>query len=85
MLHSRYARIKDCALADKQQISIEISVLQHKSVHLEKDKSDVPGYLQYRDNSFMYFPCVELIPFLKAVDVATKDDCKFKKKTVLSY
>jgi len=75
MLHSRYARIKDCALSHKQKLSIEISVLQKISVHQKEDKSDVPGYLKYRDNGFMYFPCIELIPFLKAIDVSTKDNC----------
>jgi len=23
----------------------------------------------------MYFPCIELIPYLKAVDVSTKENC----------
>ena len=35
------------------------------------DKIDVP---YYRDNGFFYFPCVELIPFLKAVYASTKEN-----------
>ena len=34
----------------------------------------VPDYLKYRDEGHMYFPCVELLPFLKAVDMATKKE-----------
>ena len=75
MLHSRYARIKVCALPDKQQLSLEISVLQKLSIHQKEEKGDIPSYLKYRDNGNMYFPCVELIPFLKAVDAATKENC----------
>ena len=73
MLRSRYSRIKTCALTDK--VSIEISVLQKSSIHKPEDKSDVPGYLKYRDNGYMYFPCIELVPFLKAVDISTKENC----------
>ena len=29
--------------------------------------------LKYRDEGYMYFPCQELLPFLKAVDVKTKE------------
>jgi len=75
MLHSRYAQIKVGSLNAKHKLSIEISVLQKISVHKQEDKSDVPAYLKYRDNGFMYFPCIELIPFLKAVDISTKDNC----------
>ena len=75
MLHGRYAQIKVCALSDKQQLSLEISVLQKLSIHQKEEKSNVPSYLKYRDNTKMYFPCIELIPFLKAVDTATKENC----------
>ena len=37
-------------------------------------------YLKYRDNSFMYFPCIELIPYLKAVDISTKKQLMFPLK-----
>ena len=32
----------------------------------------IPQYLKYRDNGFMYFPCDELLPFLKALDATVK-------------
>lgn len=75
MLHGRHARIKVCALSDKQQLSLEISVLQKLNIHQEEEKGNVPNYLKYRNNGNMYFPCIELIPFLKAVDTAAKENC----------
>ena len=39
-----------------------------------EDKDHVPDYLKYRDEGYMYFPCVELLPFLKAANVATKEE-----------
>ena len=55
MLHSRYARIKVCALSDQQQLSLEISVLQKLSIHRKEEKANVPSYLKYRDNGNMFF------------------------------
>ena len=74
MLHSRYTKIKSCPLNQKDRVSQEITVLQQISVHKKEDKDRVPDYLIYRDEGYMYFPCVKLLPFLKAVDIATKEE-----------
>ena len=38
-----------------------------------KDRSDIPEYLQYRDQSFMYFPPHKVfIPFLQKIDTKVK-------------
>ena len=71
MLHSRYAKIKSCSLNQKEQVSQQITILQQLSVHKTEDKDHVPDYLKYRDEGFMYFPCRELLPFLRTVDTAT--------------
>ena len=72
MLKTRYNKMKTSS-KDKDQVSLEITVLQKLSVHMENDKIDIPAYLKYRDEGYMYFPCQELLPFLKAVDVKTKE------------
>ena len=74
MLHSRYNKIKSCSLNQKDRVSQEITILQQISVHKKEDKEHIPDYLKYHDEGYMYFPCVELLPFLKAVDVATKQE-----------
>ena len=74
MLHNRYTKIKSCPLNQKDIVSQEITVLQQLSVHKKEDKDHVPDYLKYHDEGHMYFPCVELLPFLKAVDIATKKE-----------
>ena len=80
MLHNRYDKIKVCSSQQNNFISQELALLQCISIHKKEDKNDVPDYLKYRDEGNMYFPCAELLPFLKAVDVATNDkvnDVKF--------
>ena len=72
MLHSKYTKIKSCPLNEEYRFSQEITVLQQISIHKKEDKDHIPGYLKYRDEGYMYFPCVEQLPFLKAVDVAIK-------------
>ena len=74
MLHNRYTKIKLWPLNQKDWVSQEITVLQQLSVHRKEDKDHVPDYLKYRDEGHMYFPCVELLPFLKATDIATKKE-----------
>jgi len=64
-------RIRNFNCADKDQVSMEISILQKLSMHLEEDKTHIPAYLKYRDKGFMYFPTPEMLPLLKAVDVKT--------------
>jgi len=71
MLHGRYTKIKSCSLNQKEKVSQEITILQQISVHKKEDKDHVPDYLKYRDEGHMYFPCTELLSFLKAVDTAT--------------
>ena len=75
MLQSRYTQIKSCTLAQKERVSLELSVLQKLSIHNKEEKAHIPSYLKYRDMGYMYFPCEELMPFLKAVDAATVKNC----------
>ena len=37
-----------------------------------KNKSKLPQYLMYRDDGYMYFPDVPLIPFLRSIDELVK-------------
>ena len=67
MLQRRYKQIKTSR--NKNLTSIEISMLQAINT---KDKSDIPGYLQYRDRGFMYFPHKVFIPFLQKIDTKVK-------------
>jgi len=62
MLHGRYKAMKLQETKQKEKISQEIHVLQGLNT---KSKENVTKYLQYRDKGFMYFPCEELLPFLK--------------------
>ena len=73
MFKVRYDKIRSSNCADKDQVSMEISILQKLSIHLEEDKTHIPAYLKYRDKGFMYFPIPEMLPLLKAVDVKTKE------------
>ena len=73
MLELGYDKMQSSNCANKDQISLEIAILQKISVHLEEDKSNIPAYLKYRDEGFMYFPIPELLPMLKAVDIKTKE------------
>ena len=74
MLHNRYAKIKACPSNQKDRVLLEITVLQQLSIHKKENKDHVPDYLIYRDEGHMYFPCVELLPFIKAVDVTTRKE-----------
>ena len=74
MLKTRYNKMKKSTNANEDQVSLEISILQRISTHEEKEKSHIPDYLKYRDEGFMYFPCKELLPFLRAVDIKTKEN-----------
>jgi len=82
MLKTRYSKMKTSS-KDKQKISLEITVLQRLSVHTENDKVHIPAYLKYRDEGYMYFPCSEMLPFLKAVDVKTKEHTTVTKLSEL--
>ena len=42
-----------------------------------KDKTNVPGYLRYRDHEFMYFPEKEFFPLLREVDTVVKTVVNF--------
>lgn len=79
MLHNRYSQIKSCALSLKERVSLEINVLQKLSIHKSEEKIHIPSYLKYRDCGYIYFPCEELMPFLKAVDTATAKSCMDEK------
>lgn len=65
MLKHRYKKIRRCSSATRNALSIEICILQAMKI---KDKSSIPGYLQYRDKGYMYFPQSSLIPFFRNFD-----------------
>ena len=76
-------RFKNCTELQKDQVSKEITLLQKLSVHEKDKKVYLPEYLQYRDEGYMYFPCQELLPFLKALDLRVKEitnDSNFTKQ-----
>lgn len=66
MLYNCYAIMKFGILSQKDKISSEIHILQRL---VATGKSQAPEYLQYRDEGHVYLPCVELLPFIKEVDV----------------
>jgi len=70
MLKHRYKEIRKCTGSVRNALSIEISLLQAMKI---KDKSDIPGYLQYRDKGYMYFPQTSLISFFRNFDTAVKE------------
>ena len=73
LLHGRHDKIKICSDQQKDNISKEITLLQKLSVHEKDKKGYLPEYLKYRDEGHMYFPCQELLPFLKALDSRVKE------------
>ena len=73
LLHGRCEKIKTCTLQQKDQVSKEITLLQKLSIHDKDKKGYLPEYLKYRDEGHMYFPCQELLPFLKALDSRVKN------------
>ena len=70
MLHALYKDIKCCSQDGRDALSQKIIILQTINV---KDKSCIPGYLQYRDRGFLYFPDPVFIPYLRKVDVVLKE------------
>ena len=69
MLQLHYKQIKTCKDEQRDIISQEISVLQAMNT---KDKTKIPGYLQYRDRGYMYFPDANLLPCIKEIDTMVK-------------
>ena len=72
MLHSRYEKLKQHS-GDDKQLSEETTILQKLSIHKEQEKEHIPDSLKYRDKGHMYFPCKELLPLVKEVDVSSKE------------
>lgn len=70
MLHNCYDIMKSGTHSQKEKISSEIHILQRL---VATSKSQAPECLQYRNEGHMYLPCVELLPFLKEVDVTVKN------------
>lgn len=73
MLHLRYGKMRAENVDNhkKRQISEEITNLQRINSYT---KEHIPDYLKYRDNGHMYFPCLEMLPFLTAVDLSTQEN-----------
>ena len=69
MLKLHYKQIRSCSDDDRDHLSQEIVILQAIKTD---DKSAIPDYLKYRDQGYMYFPHITLIPFLRTVDNAVK-------------
>ena len=69
MLHLHYKHIKACQDDQRDVLSQEISILHCMNY---RNKVDVPSYLKYRDQGYMYFPDPVLIPFLRGLDRAVK-------------
>ena len=70
MLHLHYKHIKACRDDQRDVLSQEISLLHCMN---SRSKVNVPSYLQYRDQGYMYFPDPVLIPFLRELDTAVKE------------
>ena len=66
LLHNCYKAIKSSTTSNKDVVANKIHILH---VLRAAEKNSVPEYLKYRDEGHMHFPCKELIPFLKEVDV----------------
>jgi len=73
MLKIWYDKIRSSSSAHKDQVAMEISIVQKFIVHIQEEKTHIPMYLKYRDERNMYFPILEMLPLLKAVDVKTKE------------
>jgi len=69
MLHGLYKEIKCCTDDRIDVLSQKITMLQAINI---KDKSCIPGYLQYHDRGFMYFPDPVFLPYLREVDSILK-------------
>ena len=70
MLKTRYKHIRKCAEEKIATISQEITILQSMAT---KDKLFLPSYLKYRDNGFMYTPCVAFVQFFREVDMCVQE------------
>ena len=73
MLHTRYDKMKAGNSDDEKRrhISEETTILQRVNSYT---KEHIPDYLRYRDNGYMNFPCLEMLPFLIAVDLSTQEN-----------
>lgn len=79
MLHGRYSKRQSSKPCSRPGINREIQVL--KCIQCVK-KDHIPKELQYRDNGHMYFPAIEFLPFLQALDkcvMENANEASFKK------
>ena len=79
MLHQRYKQLKFVPESKRESVKVQIMVL--KAIQCT-DKHQLPKYLQYRDNGYMYFPDVHYIPFIKNLDacvLAYANELSFKQ------
>lgn len=79
MLHGRYSKRQNCTPSSKLSVNGEIQVL--KCIQCV-NKDHIPQELKYRDNGHMYFPAVEFLPFLRALDQSVMENANvasFKK------
>ena len=70
MLHARYDKLKQNAA--NEQLSQETTILEKLSIHNRDEKDHISGNLKYRDKGHMYFPCKDLLPLIKEIDLCTK-------------
>ena len=76
MLQLHYKQIKDCNDTQRDRLSQEITILQAIKTN---DKSEIPGYLKYRDQGYMYFPDASFIPLIRQIDHLVKEIVNKKK------
>ena len=66
MLYTLYKQIKNSSEDQRDAISQKTTILQTVNT---KDKSNIPGYLKYRDREGIYvLPRSCFIPYLREVD-----------------
>ena len=70
MLHALCKEIKCYSHEARDALSQKITILQAINI---KDKSCIPGCLQYHNRGFLYFPDPVFIPYLRKVDVILKE------------
>lgn len=69
MVKLRYKNIKRCPITKMDTVSQEITILMSINT---KSKCNMPDYLQYRDEGYMYTPKPCFVPFFREVDTCVK-------------
>ena len=70
LLHARYDKLKQNAA--NEQLSQETTILEKLSIYNRQEKDHISSSLKYRGKGHMYFPCKDLLPVIKEIDLCTK-------------